>query len=131
MANADDLEALFAEARSTAQHPSDDLFARVLTDARSLQPRHADLLAAPAAARAEPGRARRTAGGLWAGLAGIFGGGGILAGMGTAVVAGVVLGVTQPAPVSALTTAIFEGTPVTVDLMPSYESLLLEGTADE
>lgn len=93
----DDLETLFRAARTDRPAPSDDLMARVLADAAALQPK----AAAPAPRRAAaPART-----GFFAGLAALFGGGGVLAGMGTAAVAGLFLGFAQPAPVSALTAA--------------------------
>lgn len=87
-----DLDDLFAAALADGPVPSGDLVARVLADAAALQPG----LAAPARAVAP----RRS---LLAALAAMFGGGPVLAGMGSAAVASLLLGFAQPAPVSALT----------------------------
>lgn len=97
----DDLETLFRAARTDRPAPSDDLMARVLADAAALQPK----AAAPAPRRVAAPAPSRARTGFFAGLAALFGGGGVLAGMGTAAVAGLFLGFAQPAPVSALTAA--------------------------
>lgn len=115
-----DLDALFAAARRDLPMPSDDLFARVLADARAHQPD------AVQSARGAPPRHR-----LWSTFSSLFGGGGALAGMGTAMAAGLALGLFQPAPVSALTTAFFADADVAVDLMPAYRTLIEEVSADE
>ncbi|MFT4151751.1 MAG: dihydroorotate dehydrogenase [Paracoccaceae bacterium] len=116
-----DLDALFATARRAAPAPSDGLFDRVLADARTHQPQARPLrTAAPAPRR-----------GMWSMLSALFGGGGVLAGMGSAMVAGLALGLLQPAPVSALTTAIFDDSAVAVDLMPAYSTMIEEAAADE
>ena len=124
MAQGLDLDALFAEARQLDAAPSDDLFARVLADAGALQP-------APAVFAAPQGAAAPTRRGFWLALAGLFGGGGAIAGIGTAMMAGLLIGVFQPAPVSALTTALFDGSAVSVELMPDYDTLMQEVVSDE
>jgi len=114
-----DLDGLLAAARSHAPQPSADLLARVLADAYALQP------AAPVAARRVP-RPR------WAGLLALFGGGAGLAGLMTAGVAGLMIGLLQPAPVSAFTGVLLGGAMTqvlggaaapleTVELIPSFD----------
>lgn len=111
----DDLESLFSAAREGQPQPSPDLLARVLADAQSVQ---AIPLAAPA--RAEPPR-----GGLWSALAAVFGGSGALAGMATAMVAGLYLGFAQPMGDGLLTTVLGVDT-ATMDMMPGIDALLEE-----
>jgi hypothetical protein len=65
------------------------------------------------------------------GLADRIRAGGALAGMGGAMVLGLGIGMMQPAPVAALTTAFFDDQGVSVDLTPSYDILLDEVTADD
>ena len=109
-----DLDNLFATAATQRLAPSDALMARVMADAMAEQPR------TPAAQLARPMAASP---GLWAKLAEVFGGGGALAGIGTAAVAGVVIGFAQPAGLGTLTEAVW-GTPLeTVELIPSVETL--------
>jgi hypothetical protein len=82
----DDLAPLFAAARAARPVPSADLTARVLADARALQP--------------TPAAARRPLAGLRQALAEMFaslGGAGAVAGLGTAAVAGVLIGYASPA----------------------------------
>ena len=76
----DPLEGFFDAARATAPQPSEDLMARVLADANALQPQAAPL----ASVVKRPG---------WLSA---LGGWPALAGLATATVAGVVIGVTDP-----------------------------------
>ena len=109
-----DLDDLLATAATRRMAPSDALMARVLADAMAEQPR---------AVQVQPSRPRAASPGLWSRLAELFGGGGALAGIGTAAVAGVVIGFAQPAGLGALTEAVW-GTPLeTVELIPSVETL--------
>lgn len=113
MQGRDGLDDLFAEARSMTRAPSEALMARVLSDAMDVQPRVAPTVSAP------PVRGP----GMWMRLAGLFGGAGALAGMGTAAAAGVFIGFVQPVDLSALGDA-FLGAPLeTVELMPSVDTL--------
>ncbi|MBL4929302.1 dihydroorotate dehydrogenase [Fuscibacter oryzae] len=93
MMGKDDLDDLFAAARADGPVPSGDLVVRVLADAAALQPG----LEAPLSHAVAPRRS------LLAAVAAMFGGGPVLAGMGSAAVASLMLGFAQPAPVSALT----------------------------
>lgn len=112
----DDLDDLFAVMRAERPEPSADLIARVLADAAAFQPQPATLARPPV---------RR---GLFAAVAALFGGGPVLAGMGSAAVAGLLLGFVQPAPVSALT-AMVEGTTAAtsaLDVSTGIDALLSE-----
>ncbi len=113
-----ELDDLFAAARGRgAVEPSAALLARVMDDAYTLQPAAAVVPAVPAPKR-----------GLWAVLAGAFGGGAALAGIGTAAVAGVWLGFAQPVPLTALPGGLWSETPLdSVELIPSFDTLLTEG----
>ncbi len=112
----DDLDTLFAAARGADVPPTDALMARVLADAERLQPR----------AAAMP-RAEAQATGFWAGVSALFGGGGVLAGLGSVAMAGFYLGLVQPAPVLALSQMLLAGSSVeAVDLMPGIDALLTE-----
>ena len=112
-----DLDDLFAEARATGAQPSVALLERVIADAGALQPQ-----ARPLAPRVAEPRS------LWAGIAALFAGGGVMAGMGSAaVMAGLFLGFMQPAPVAALTDAL--GVTVaetTYDFLPGIDPLIAE-----
>lgn len=111
------LEDLFAAMREERVPPSDALMARVLADALAHQPRPA----LPVAAEVGAGAAVRP--GLWRRLAGLFGGAGALAGMGTAAVAGLFIGFVQPEGLSLLGDAVL-GTPLeTVELIPDVDML--------
>jgi hypothetical protein len=118
MMGKDDLDDLFSAVRADGPVPSGDLVARVLADAAALQPG----LAAPLRAVAP----RRS---LLAAIAAIFGGGPVLAGMGSAAVASLMLGFAQPAPVSGLT-AMMGGQPTTataeLDVATGIDALISE-----
>lgn len=114
-----DLDDLFAIAR--AQAPSDDvdLMARVLADADQNLPQ-------PFAFRSSVAVPSKT--GFWATVAAIVGGKGALAGLGTATVAGLMLGFTQPTSVTALTESFFAQTPLDqVELLPGIDAILTKG----
>ena len=112
----DDLDALFAASRGGDHPPSDALMARVLADAAMAQPKAAPIV------RLVPGKA-----GVWAGLAALFGGSGVLAGVGSVAMAAFFIGLVQPAPVMALTDALIAGSSAeAVDLMPGVDALLTE-----
>jgi predicted lipid-binding transport protein (Tim44 family) len=111
----DDLEGLFSAARGAQAQPSPDLLARVLADAQSVQ-------TTPAPA---PARAKAPRGGLWSALVAVFGGSGALAGMATAMVAGLYLGFAQPMGDGLLAT-VLGGDTATMDMMPGIDALLEE-----
>ncbi len=112
----DELDALFATARHAEVTPSNALMARVMADAVALQP------------KAEPmGRAVARKTGFWTGLAALFGGSGVLAGLASVAMAGFFVGFVQPETVSALAGDWTLGSVVeTVDLMPGVDALLAE-----
>lgn len=119
MQERDEIEDLFALARSRRMQPSDDLMARVLADALAVQP----------VAAARPVAARRPVLAGWRGgwlgaMADLFGGFGALAGVGGAAVAGVMLGFVQPAPVTEMADAVWGVAEVSVDLMPDAATLM-------
>ena len=103
-----DLEALFAQAR--AQPPQVD------PDAQALQPR------APAPT-ARP-RARRP--GFWTRLAAVLGGATAVAGLGTAAMAGLLIGYVQPEPMVALADSMGFGISESLDLRHGFDALLAE-----
>ena len=108
------LDDLFTAARAARPAPSEALMARVLTDALAEQPR---------AVRHAPGPRLRGPG-LWARLVWALGGSGALAGMGTAAVTGLFLGLVQPAGLAGLDEAML-GVPLeTVELVPGIDGLL-------
>lgn len=117
-----ELDGLFAEARTRPAEASVDLLARVLEDAYASQP------AAPVAARPPPQVAPSK--GLGARLRGwVLGFGGPAAGLASATMAGLWLGFAQPASVQNVATAFQSGTGVaeTVELIPSPDGWLGEG----
>lgn len=112
----DDLDSLFAQARGTgALAPSDQLMARVLADAAALQPQAPGLARAPAAARP----------GFWALVLAALGGAGMLAGMTTAVLAGLWVGFAQPVG-EGVFAAVLGSDTATIDMMPGIDALLEE-----
>jgi hypothetical protein len=114
MQDRDDLDDLFATARVSRPVPSDALMARVLADALAEQPKAAGAMPLVVVPRA----------GLWSRVAGLFGGVGALAGIGSAAAAGLFIGYVQPAGLSVLDDAVL-GTPLeTVELMPDVDGLL-------
>ena len=103
-----DLDDLFAKARHAVPLPSGDLMARILRDAEAAMPPPAPILSARVPRRS------------W--VLALFGGGGVLAGLATATVAGVWIGMQQPAPVAE---ALWRGDAAaqldSMDLAPGYE----------
>ena len=114
----DDLDQLFAAARAEAVSAPADLTTRVISDAE------AEILAADLMMRVQPQAHRKTPG-VFAHLAGLFGGTGALAGMLTATVAGFWLGFAQPAPLGTMSTAL-TGASAEIDMMPGIDALLDE-----
>lgn len=108
-----DLDHLFDAMRADAPHPPASLTARVVADAQAqMQPR-----VAPAVRKA-----RRRA--VWAGLARMFGGGGALAGMATAALAGFYIGFADPAQAGLMSSVL--GQAAELDMMPGIDALLDE-----
>lgn len=108
----DDLDTLFALARSADPAPSAALQARVLSDAAALQPVARARVAVPLARIGWLDR-----------IAALFGGGPALAGLGFAALAGLFLGLAQPAPVALLTVALLANPAGAVDLFPASDAL--------
>ena len=117
MQELDDLFAI-AAAQNAALVPPDGLMALVLAGAAREQQR------IPAKPPAAPAPAQF---GVWSALSSLFGGAGVLAGLGTAAVAGLYLGFAQPGALLQLTDAL-SGTSglESVDLMPDVDALLSE-----
>lgn len=115
-----DLDRLLTAARGAGPAPGPDLMARILADAAAVQPK--------ASPRRQPAPRRQ---GWLTGIATIFGGGGALAGISFAMLAGVFVGIVQPAPVAALTQAFAEQEVVdSVDMLPSEAALWAEDQDD-
>ena len=117
----DDLDDLFATAaaRNATLALPDALMARVLVDAAREQ-----LSALPVVpdVAAPPARC-----GFWAGGAAFFGGGGVVAGLGSVAVLAAVLGFVQPPAMLAVTDAFTGSASVdSLDLMPGVDALLSE-----
>lgn len=108
------LDDLFAAARSVSPAPSEALMARVLADALAEQPRVVVQATGP----------RLRGPGLWARLVWALGGTGALAGMGTAAVTGLFLGIVQPAGLAGLNEAMLGAPLETVELIPGIDGLL-------
>ena len=113
-----DLDALFAQAQAQSLPVDPAFMARALADAQALQPRV--LRRAPVSAR---GGARR---GFWARLAATLGGAIAVAGLGSAAMAGLVIGYVQPEPMISLAGSIGFGMGESLDLLPGFDALLTE-----
>ncbi len=108
-----DLDDLFAAARDAAPLPGAGLSARVLADADGVLAARL----APPVPRAAPG--------LWATLAAVFGGGGVMAGMVSATVAGFYIGFAQPME-GGLVASVLGSEIAELDMMPGLDALLDE-----
>ena len=109
----DDLDDLFAAARKQATQPSPALLARILADAAAEQPR------APAPAGLARPRVRLAA------LSAALGGGGALAGLATATVAGLWIGLAPPAAVDDFAATLWaSGEGDSVELIPDLEGMI-------
>lgn len=110
----DDLNALFAAAKADVAEPSEALMARVMADAQEHQPKFVRrAVASPTPVI-----------GFWAGLAAIFGGGGALAGIGSAAIAGLFIGFMQPVDLGLINEGFASVTLDSVELMPGVDALL-------
>ena len=113
-----DLDALFATARDAVPDAPDALLARVFADAE----RHRPMPVLRVVRRPS----------FWSSLLASVGGGGALAGLATATLAGVWIGFAQPAPITAVTDALWAGSADydaldVVDLISSLDTFLQEG----
>lgn len=118
MTERDPLDDLFAAAAEQAPRPSADFMARVFADAEANQ-RPALAIAPVATPRAS---------GFWARLVAAIGGVSAVAGLGTAVMAGVVIGYVQPDALLNLADSygIAAASSESVDLLSGYDSLWAE-----
>jgi hypothetical protein len=107
----DDLDELFAQARVRDAQPSAALMARILADAAATQPR----------APVRPVRPRFRLSALIAAL----GGAGALAGLATATVAGVWIGLAPPAAIDDFAATLWSvGEGDSLDLIPDLEGMI-------
>lgn len=90
------LDELFAAARSSAPEPSAQLLARISADAQAVQLDHTAPQTVPEPRRASGREAGGQAKGLWGQIIGALGGWTALAGLATATVAGVWIGISPP-----------------------------------
>ena len=111
------LDDLLGHARAREALPSDDLIARVLADAATVQ-NAADWGPVPTPAK-----------GVWANLMEAIGGWPALSGLAAATVAGIWVGVAPPAMVSDVTAAVI-GDEVTVSFVSESDLLSFEGLID-
>lgn len=114
----DDLDSLFADARAEPLRLRPGLTARVLADAEGL-------MVAPLPLALPRAPAARQHSGLWSALASAFGGGGALAGMVAATVAGFYIGFALPLD-SGLVASVLGGAISEIDMMPGIDALLEE-----
>jgi hypothetical protein len=108
-----DLENLFRAARENPPEAGTAFMARALAEAQAAQPLPRAVAVAP----------RRN---LWARMAAAVGGAVAVAGIGTAAMAGLVIGYVQPEPMLTLAGTIGLGSAETLDLMTGYDALLTE-----
>jgi hypothetical protein len=117
MHDQDPLDALLALAKSHSPAPSDDFMARILADAVALQPK-------PQIVRAAAPQRRS---GFWTRFATILGGASAVAGIGTAAMAGLVLGYVQPDSLAAVAGGFgFETPSESLELLPGLDTILTE-----
>lgn len=129
-----DLDDLFAAQRARALQENaapvpTDLMARILADAARAQPAARNVPALPM--RSAAPTLTSTVTGFWDGMAALFGGRGVVAGLASVACAGIYLGAAQP---SAVPSAVFDltlalGGPAAVDqldFMPSIDGLLAQ-----
>jgi hypothetical protein len=116
-----DLEGFFAAARAEAPMPSPALMARIEADALRQQALRA---------RRQPTRTTRRYGPV-ARLFEALGGAGVAAGLAAATLAGLWIGLAQPAPLSRLTEPLAGGSAAamldSVELIPSLDPFAAEG----
>ncbi len=111
----DMLDDLFQTARRTPAEPSSDLLARVQADALAMQPVRGAVLPAPQT-------------GLFMRLLGALGGWPAAAGLATATVAGLWIGMFPPDLVSdGLSQVLYGADTMTVDPLGGFDYVLLEG----
>ncbi len=112
----DDLDGLLATAARSRPDPSAALMDRVLADALALQPQPAALRPAPASRPSVLSR-----------LAGLFGGGPVLAGVCSAALVGGALGYLSPGTYDYVTGGLADTASDPVELVPTSDFLSSEG----
>lgn len=110
----DDLNDLFAAAKAQSLQPPADLAARVLADADDVL---VEMSRPVAPSRHKPN--------LWTKLSAVLGGGGAMAGMVTATLAGFYIGFAQPK-TSGFVPLVLGGEIAELDMMPGIDALLEE-----
>ena len=115
----DPLDALFAQARNSPDRPGDAFMACLLADAETQQPAPKALAPQAALAPARTSLVRR--------FVALLGGAAAVAGIGTAAMAGLVIGYVQPDPILTLTDGFgVTQTGEALDLLPAFDTLLSE-----
>lgn len=115
--NPQDLDDLFATARTSGPAPAPALLSRVLEDALAHQPAPRTLI------RTVPVKP-----GFWARLTAALGGGLSVAGLGTATLAGLWIGFVQPSSLTSLSDMLLQNTALdSVELIPNFDEFLTEG----
>lgn len=116
--NDSDLDDLFMTAQRQSAPVSSDLMARVMADADAFMPQPVGVT---------PAEAPRVS--LWSAILEALGGAGALAGLSTAMLAGVWIGFAQPGAVSTVTDVLWsnDATYETVDVLPAFDDFLTEG----
>jgi hypothetical protein len=111
-----DLEDFFSTARRQTVDAPPDLMTRVLLDAQAVQPRAKTPVSAP-----RPG--------FWAQLLAGIGGAPALAGLSTAMLAGLWIGFAQPVALSNVTDVFLAGSTVIepLDVIPAFDDFVTEG----
>lgn len=123
MTEIDGLDALFAQVRAQDPQPGDRLLARIMTDAIQTDQQRGRLARATQTPQVPPGRRSQN---RLAGLFAALGGWPALGGLAMATVAGVWIGVAQPASFTAIGSAVW-GETVTVSLDDAVDLFGLEG----
>lgn len=106
------LEALFAEARQHAPQPSDVFLSRLIEDAVAAQPK--------------PQMPARPARGFWSRLLGAIGGAAVVVGMGSAAMAGLVIGYVQPEEMLQFSDTIGLSESQHIEVLPNFDIFLTE-----
>lgn len=111
-----DLDALFAVERNAPVVPSSDFLAQIMQDAVEVQAQFTPLEAKSAAQF-----------GLWQSLVAAIGGWPTVAGLATATVAGIWIGISPPSGLDTLTESVMGTSFGYSDYLPNLDSVLAEG----
>ena len=109
-----DLDSLFLQAQATPIDAGDAFMARVVADALAAQP-------GPRSIAVRPSRR-----GVWARMAAAVGGAIAVAGIGTAAMAGLVIGYVQPEPMVSFASSMGFVTVENLEFFPDFDALLTE-----